>query len=160
MKFLLLERRFLLARKVLQRPRGITGNRCEIKSGVAGVRKPLHGQGLLHLKMGRLQGLSDCTGEWSHWHSLDTVGAAQASGQGRGHRIVPLPCPVAGEGQEHPPTEAGQSTSLSSCPLHPLGLHAPLLHGLIHLIYHGKLRNERLFWFICLESSWHSPGTV
>lgn len=86
MKFLLLEGRFLLARKAVQRPSGITGNRCEIKSGVCFGKlvsgSPLHDQGLLHLKKGRPQGLSGCIREWSHWHSLDTVGAAQASGHG------------------------------------------------------------------------------
>lgn len=87
MKFLLLEGRFLLARKAVQRPSGITGNRCEeITSGVCFGKlvsgNPLDGQRLLNLKKGRPQGLSSCTGEWSHWHSLDRVGAAQASGHG------------------------------------------------------------------------------
>lgn len=85
MKFLLLEGRFLLARKAVQRSSGITRNRCEeIKSGVCFGKlvsgNPLHGQGLLHLKKGKPQRLSGCVREWSHWHSLDTVGAAQANG--------------------------------------------------------------------------------
>lgn len=92
---------------------------------------------------------------WTQLVLLRSVGMKQE----RGHRVVPLPCPMAGGGQEHPPPEDHQDISLSS---DPSILWGSLLIscGLIHLIYRAKLWSERPFWFICLESSWHSPGTV